>query len=59
MATKMIPVMECKRCGHEWVKRMDAPSRICPKCKSLYWNQERRQVGEGARTGAVGSETLQ
>jgi predicted Zn-ribbon and HTH transcriptional regulator len=35
----------CERCGHEWVARQewtDAP-RVCPKCKSPYWNEPRQK----------------
>lgn len=37
---------QCLRCGHKWVPRVlrgnELPT-ICPKCKSPYWNKERRQ----------------
>ena len=42
----------CSRCGHEWVPRNEAPPRVCPKCKSPYWDRERRQGP--ARTGEEG-----
>ena len=45
----------CLRCGHEWVPRgieqvpdskkpleHDEEPRVCPKCKSPYWNRLRR-----------------
>jgi predicted Zn-ribbon and HTH transcriptional regulator len=33
----------CERCGHEWVPRdFDAEPRVCPKCKSPYWNSPRK-----------------
>ncbi len=37
----------CERCGHEWVPRneKDEP-RVCPKCKSPYWNRPRKEKGE-------------
>ena len=32
----------CTRCGHEWTPRTPMrPSRVCPGCKSPYWNRER------------------
>ena len=36
----------CERCGHKWVPRdmegePDGP-RVCPKCKSPYWNRPRK-----------------
>ncbi|MBN1823144.1 MAG: hypothetical protein JW803_02370 [Endomicrobiales bacterium] len=30
---------ECKRCGHRWLPRQ-AEVRICPKCKSPYWDKK-------------------
>ena len=34
----------CERCGHEWLPRQqDGPEpRVCPKCKSPYWNRPRQ-----------------
>jgi predicted Zn-ribbon and HTH transcriptional regulator len=35
---------ECERCGHQWMPReKDVEPRVCPKCKSPYWNKPRRQ----------------
>ena len=29
----------CERCSHEWVPReSDQKPRVCPKCKSPYWD---------------------
>jgi len=36
-----IPVLKCKRCGHEWVPRI-SNVQICPKCKSARWNEDRK-----------------
>ena len=34
----------CHRCGYEWrPKNMDVGSRICPICKSPYWDRPRRK----------------
>lgn len=42
MARVPITVMgfRCERCGHEWIPRSerDQEPRVCPKCKSSYWN---------------------
>lgn len=33
--------LHCKRCGHSWYpKQPDV--RICPKCKSVYFDRERQ-----------------
>lgn len=32
----------CDRCGHKWVPREDEIPRVCPKCKSPYWNIPRK-----------------
>lgn len=47
----------CLRCGHEWVPRgledivdgkipkaLAEEPRVCPKCKSPYWNKPRQKV---------------
>jgi DNA-directed RNA polymerase subunit RPC12/RpoP len=47
MARVPITVMgyRCERCGHEWVPRdFDSEPRVCPKCKSAYWNRPRRSM---------------
>ena len=39
----MVELLGCRcRCGHEWLPRTkgDKP-RVCPKCKSPYWNKPR------------------
>ena len=43
MSMKEIKVLKfnCKRCGHNWVPRQ-TEIRICPKCKSPYWDRERK-----------------
>lgn len=33
---------ECTRCGHVWYPRSPDRPRICPKCKSPYWDKARR-----------------
>ena len=35
----------CERCEHEWVPRdPDNPARVCPKCKSPYWDRPRKKA---------------
>jgi uncharacterized OB-fold protein len=31
----------CNRCGHTWVPRENEEPKVCPACKSPYWNKER------------------
>jgi predicted Zn-ribbon and HTH transcriptional regulator len=40
----MIEIRKCNRCDHEWALRglKTEPVR-CPKCKSQYWNKERKR----------------
>jgi rubrerythrin len=33
----------CERCGHEWYPRGDEEPRVCPKCKSPYWDRPRQE----------------
>lgn len=35
--------LKCKRCSHEWVQRTLNLPKVCPRCKSPYWNKERRK----------------
>jgi len=37
-------IYKCLRCGHVWVARGDEEPRVCPKCKSPYWNKPRKLV---------------
>lgn len=36
-----IQELECKRCNHKWHPRQ-VDIRICPKCKSPYWDREKK-----------------
>jgi len=31
----------CGRCGHKWTPRENGEPKVCPLCKSPYWNKER------------------
>jgi len=37
----------CERCGHEWIPRRatDAEPKVCPKCKSAYWDRPKESRG--------------
>ena len=36
-----LPELECNRCNHKWNPRTPKEPKVCPKCKSPYWNKER------------------
>jgi Zn finger protein HypA/HybF involved in hydrogenase expression len=38
-----LPTYKCLRCQHEWIPRTRRKPRVCPKCKSPYWDI-RRQI---------------
>jgi predicted Zn-ribbon and HTH transcriptional regulator len=47
MARVPITVMgyRCERCGHEWIPRgADEEPRVCPKCRSAWWNRPRKSM---------------
>ena len=46
----------CLRCGHTWSPRERSRlPRVCPVCKSPYWDRERTMVyREGVRPGLKG-----
>jgi len=37
----MLRIVKCLRCKHEWPTRGEP--RVCPKCKSPYWNVAKRE----------------
>lgn len=50
---KTINAFKCLRCSHEWIPRVpldqlegeinpENKPRICPACKSAYWDTERK-----------------
>lgn len=49
MATPTVEIklvgFRCERCEYEWVpKSIEREPRVCPKCKSPYWNVPRRKT---------------
>lgn len=43
MARVLLEGYQCERCGHEWLPRdKNEEPRVCPKCKSPYWNRPRK-----------------
>ncbi len=39
----MIKKLRCKRCGNEWVPRVENV-KVCPHCKSPYWDTDRKET---------------
>jgi Zn finger protein HypA/HybF involved in hydrogenase expression len=35
--------LKCMRCEHQWVPRQ-IDVRICPKCKSPYWDRKKEDT---------------
>ena len=44
MAEIMLKGFQCERCGHKWAPRENELPRVCPKCKSPYWNTARKMT---------------
>ncbi|MBV9176918.1 MAG: hypothetical protein JO327_09965 [Nitrososphaeraceae archaeon] len=36
----------CERCGHKWAPRENEVPKVCPRCKSPYWNTPRKIEGK-------------
>lgn len=34
-----LPRLKCLRCGHVWIPRSERDIRLCPKCKSIRWDE--------------------
>ena len=43
MSKIKVDAYKCERCGHIWMPRVYSKeeSRVCPRCKSPYWNKKR------------------
>ena len=44
MSKIMLQGYRCERCEHTWIPREASTEepKVCPKCKSPYWNTPRR-----------------
>lgn len=41
----ILTVRFCIRCKHRWYPRnAEVVGRYCPKCKSPYWNRDRKRI---------------
>ena len=38
-----LPKWTCVRCGHEWLPRQETRPRLCPNCRSAYWDKKRKR----------------
>ena len=45
---RLMELLRCLRCGHEWLPRVMNPVR-CPSCMSPLWNKARTPKPEVAR----------
>jgi predicted Zn-ribbon and HTH transcriptional regulator len=53
MGKKKLDGYQCDRCGHEWLPREKAVDpKVCPKCKSPYWNTPRKAKAREVPGGA-------
>lgn len=43
MAKIKIDAYKCERCDHVWVPRDEKEPKVCPKCKSPYWNSPKKK----------------
>ena len=48
MGEKEIKLYEytCERCGHKWIPRTKEKPRVCPKCKSPYWDRKKKDKAD-------------
>jgi len=46
---QLSPELECERCHHKWVPRQK-DVRMCPKCKSPWWDRPKRKVNSNDHT---------
>jgi rubrerythrin len=37
---------KCERCSHVWLPKEEEAPRVCPKCKSPYWDRPRKKQQE-------------
>ena len=36
-----LTVLECNRCKHKWHPKTNKKPKVCPECKSPYWDKPR------------------
>jgi hypothetical protein len=45
-----LPKLNCLRCQHEWIPNRPFEPKVCPKCKSPYWNKPK---WKGIKKGGI------
>jgi len=35
--------LKCLRCNHSWYPREEEYPKVCPKCKSAWWSEPKKQ----------------
>ena len=45
MAEIMLRGYKCERCTHQWYPRNKSNPKVCPKCKSPYWDRPKQKHG--------------
>ena len=40
----MLVIYECKRCLHKWKSRINTLPKVCPKCKTPYWQSLPKKI---------------
>jgi len=52
MEKTAVRIVRCKRCGHRWATKLLHPTTCAnPKCRSPYWDKERRDMNEDIQKG--------
>ena len=61
MARILIKGFLCERCKYRWVPRQSTKKepKICPKCKSAYWNKPRKLDWPADKRAAQHDQRLQ
>lgn len=52
-----IPTVQClnPKCGYEWIRIVQSP-RVCPRCKSHFWNDKAHWLPKEPKASHVAGE---
>ena len=57
--TRQLIVYSCERCQHEWLPRnQQRQPRVCPRCKSAYWDRARKTAEQQAQSAPVAAPAV-